>query len=172
MAPKPRKCPPLIERMSVQPSGHPWGSDLKGPPSLALNAATLDPGAAWLGTEHCLSSMVRETRAPRGLHQPCLVLSCSSRHSEVGVHPFGAVPREEFWNHHLSVGGAHGCAHALRGAQPGAGEHSPGRTPWTLCAHQVWRLGGDKLCTQAGPSLPAPVQLLGKTQISVTSRFL
>lgn len=40
----------------------------------------------------------------------------------MGVRPSRAVPREEFWNHHISMGGAHGCPHALCGAQPGAGE--------------------------------------------------
>ena len=104
-----------------------WHSDLRGPLSLVLVGARA-PGVGE-GCAECLCSLVKGSGEPcRGARSafvsPARPFFCSSRHSEVGVHPSWAVPREEFWNHHLSVGGAHGCPHALCCFQPGAGKHA------------------------------------------------
>ena len=94
---------------------------------------------------------------------PACPFSCSSRHPEMGVRPPWAVPWEEFWNHHLSMGGAHGCPHALCCAQPGAGKTSSMRSPkpGPLCLpavypsslERVWRVSAvSPACPRAGGS--------------------
>lgn len=87
---------------------------------------------------------------PASPQKLCWALFSSSRHSEVGVRPSRAVPREELWDHHLSVGGAHGRPHALCGAQPGAGTPASAGSPppQPLCA-EVARPPGVSLYPQA-----------------------
>lgn len=146
--------------------------DLKGPLSLALNAvapwswgtligtralwrrAVLDVYASWSGGGGSL-----RVRPWSAFVSRALPFSCSSRHSEVGVCPSWAIPREEFWNHNLSMGGTHGCPHALCCAQPGAGKHAlcrnvQAQAPLSLrlLAHQAWRLSGGELHASSMPT--------------------
>lgn len=170
MACESRTCPPHSVRMSVQ---SPFtGKDPACPSVILLFAVTWhrDPpqrtcvlgiacccplvldsptGARALWGKPCWASgRGQEGAYARGPGRPqkfCSALFSSSRHSEVGVCPSRAVPREEFWDHHLSMGGAHGCPHALCGAQPGAGTPASAGSPQPrpLCPEAVWPPGGS-----------------------------
>lgn len=91
--------------------------------------------------------------------------SRSPRHSEVGVRAARAVPGQEFRNHHLPVGRAHGRPHALCGAQPGAGEP---RTPAPL--PRGWGPPGRRQSLRPVLSPPPAQFFWGKTHRVVTFR--
>ncbi|XP_030891096.1 fumarylacetoacetase [Leptonychotes weddellii] len=107
-----------------------------------------------------LRFQTKAAQCPSGSRPLRLMSECRSGHSEVGVCSSWAVPWQEFWNHHLSVGGAHGGPHALCRAQPRAGPQAPAVSPprpALLVRHQPLRHPERSAQDVRGLSLRSPL---------------